>query len=203
MRNFNFALVGLVALALIILFTGKPAEQNLGGLVHTLQEDFTAGIRVGGTEVISKDRAFTPATLTVPGTTLIGNATTGLNYYANVVAPSADVTLTAAQSGSVIKMAVAGLDVTTPVPTAGLHYRFVVTAAVATTNMTIVAGTADTIEGTLIVAGAVVDCDAADIVTFVIDGENIGDYVDLYSDGTSWLIGSSGGLTASKITCTG
>lgn len=200
MRFSNLALGLAVVAALVVGFVGFSPEkavpsQNLGGLIHTLQEDFTQGIKVGGVEFVTKDRIMYPA--------LLGTSSAGLNYYANVVTPTADVTLTAAQTGSIVKMAVAGLDVTLPAPTAGLNYRFVVTAAVATTNMTVVAGTADTIEGTLIVAGAVVDCDAADVLNFVIDGENIGDYVDLYSDGTSWLIGSSGVLTAAKLTCTG
>lgn len=102
-------------------------------------------------------------------------------------------------------MGTAGVDVTLPAATAsaGVGYKFVVSAAVATTDMTIVGAAADLIEGTLIVAGAVVDCDASDIITFVVDGENIGDYVEVYSDGTKWMIGDSGALTTSKLTCSG
>lgn len=39
-------------------------------------------------------------------------------------------------------------------------------------------------------------------ITFVADGENIGDYIEVYGNGTDWLIGSSGALTSSKMTCT-
>jgi hypothetical protein len=47
--------------------------------------------------------------------------------------------------------------------------------------MTIVAGTADTIEGSLIVAGAVVACDSADLISIAATSEDIGDFVDVYS----------------------
>ena len=154
--------------------------------------DFAEGISVDGTSIINGAGAF------------IGQLTGNLTL--PVIATSAtDYTLTTAQSGSIVQMGTAGLDITTPAVTssAGTWYRFVVSSAVATTNMTIVAGTADTIEGSLIVAGAVVDCDASDLITIVVDGENIGDFVELYSDGTKWMIGSSGALTASKMTCSG
>lgn len=83
----------------------------------------------------------------------------------------------------------------------GLTYRFVVGGALTGDLVIKSNGGANVIEGTLIVAGAVVDCDAEDTITFVSDGENIGDYVELYSDGTYWYIGDSGALTASKLTC--
>lgn len=199
---------GVLAIILLIGFSKSP--NSVGGNFNPANQD-AYSFSVEGTEVISHAKALTATALTVSGATTltgatsIGSITAGLNFYRPVLAPSADTTLTIAQTGSIVQMAVAGLDVTLPAPTAaaGVGYRFVVSAAVATTDMTIVAGTADTIEGTLIVAGAVVDCDASDLLTFVIDGENIGDYVDMYSDGTKWLIGDSGALTASKLTCSG
>jgi hypothetical protein len=78
----------------------------------------------------------------------------------------------------------------------------VVKAAFATTNYVIDSAEGDNIEGTLIVAGAVVDCNAVDQIDFVNDGENLGDYVEIRSDGTKWFIGDSGVLTGSKMTCT-
>jgi hypothetical protein len=84
----------------------------------------------------------------------------------------------------------------------GVVYRFVVSTAFATTNWIIDSAEGDNIEGTLLVAGAVVDCDAEDQINFVHDGENLGDYVELRSDGSKWFIGDSGALTASKLTCT-
>lgn len=84
----------------------------------------------------------------------------------------------------------------------GANYRFVVNGALDTGNVIIDSAEGDNIEGTLIVAGAVVDCAAEDQLNFVVDGENVGDYVEVRSDGTQWLIGDSGVLTAAKLTCT-
>jgi hypothetical protein len=188
-------IAGIIALTVVtVLIVGgfKSMPQNyVGGNFNPVVVDFAEGISVDGTSIINGAGAF------------IGQLTGNLTL--PVIATSAtDYTLTASQSGSIVQLGSAGLDVTTPaVASAGTWYRFVVSASVATTNMTIVAGTADTIEGSLIVAGAVVDCNASDLITIVIDGENVGDYVELYSDGTSWLIGSSGALTASKMTCSG
>jgi hypothetical protein len=184
-NKFALVMVGVVVGVLLSAFSGQFAEPNLGSVYNNVLTDFSEGISVDGVVIIDGNRELTAL--------------------ASVYEPAGDVTLTAAQSGSIVEMNTAGQDVTLPTASAsvGAHYRFVVTGAVATTNMTIVASPADTIEGTLVVAGAVVDCDATDILTFVIDGENIGDYVELYTDGTSWLIGDSGVLTASKLTCTG
>lgn len=208
------ALLGILALFIVIaLFTtmskkeaeAPQPEENLGGLIETLPIDFTAGLRVNGTTVISSTRAISASSLTTTAGANLGVVGSGAYVTRPVLAPSADTTLTVAQSGAIVQMGVAGLDVTLPAATAsaGVEYRFVVSAAVATTNMTIIGDAADLIEGTLIVAGAVVDCDATDVLNFVIDGENIGDYVELYSDGTKWMIGDSGVLTAAKLTCTG
>lgn len=86
--------------------------------------------------------------------------------------------------------------------TVGQTYRFVVAGSV-TGDITIVTSDASNIiEGTLIVAGAVVDCDDEDTITIKADGENVGDFVELRTDGSKWFIGESGALTASKMTCT-
>lgn len=177
-------------------------EKNLGGVYNQVVQEFSEGITVDGTTVIDGTGMVTSSATSGSNLGVVGD---GAYLTRPVIAPAADTTLTVAQSGAIVQMAVAGLDVTLPAATAsaGVGYKFVVSAAVATTNMTIVGDAADLIEGTLIVAGAVVDCDATDIITFVIDGENIGDYVELYSDGTKWMIGDSGVLTAAKMTCSG
>lgn len=84
----------------------------------------------------------------------------------------------------------------------GVHYRFVISGAI-DGNVTVrTSDLGNNIEGTLLVAGAVVDCDAEDTITFVADGENIGDYFEIFSNGANWFLGSSGALTGSKLTCT-
>lgn len=176
-------LAGLVVLLGSMVLSSEQA--GIGGIYENVIQEFSEGISVDEVTVIDGDRY--------------------LNARTPVYAPGADATLTLAQSGSIIAMNTAGQDITLPPASEaiGANYNFVVTAAVATTNMTIVADPADTFEGSLIVAGAVVTCDAGDVLTFVIDGENIGDYVEVYSDGTSWLVGDSGVLTAAKLTCSG
>lgn len=209
MTKLQKIIFGLVtAITVMLLFSVASimkAPSNLGGVYNQVTSDFPEGITVDGTTRISGTGAITATTLTTTSTASLGVVGSGANITAPIVAPAADTTLTVAQSGAIVQMAVAGLDVTLPAATAaaGVGYRFVVSAAVASTDMTIVGAAADLINGTLVVAGAVVDCDASDIITLVIDGENVGDFVELYSDGTSWLIGDSGALTASKMTCSG
>lgn len=195
--------LGIVLLVAVLMLTGSKSD--VGGTFNPVVVDFAEGISVDGTMRISGTGAVTASSLSTTGGANLGVVGSGAYVTSPVLAPSADTTLTVAQSGAIVQMGVAGLDVTLPSATAsaGVGYRFVVSQAVATTNMTIVGSPADLIEGSLIVAGAVVDCDATDALNFVIDGENIGDYVELYSDGVKWMIGDSGVLTAAKLTCTG
>lgn len=113
-------------------------------------------------------------------------------------------TLTTAMSGETFY--IAGTTSTFILPAtsiaSGSFYRFVVGGAMTGDATIVTSDGGNNIEGSLIVAGAVIDCDAEDTLTFVADGENIGDFVELYSDGTYWYIGSSGALTESKLTCT-
>ncbi len=138
--------------------------------------------------------------LTVGGNSTFTGSLTFKESSANV---SADRTLTAADSGKTFYLsggaAAYTLSATT---TPGTWFRFVIGGAI-TGNATVVsAGSVNAIEGTLLVAGAVVDCAAEDTITFVADGENVGDFFDIRTDGTNWILGASGALTASKLTCT-
>lgn len=196
----------IAILALVLSIAGlSKTKAPVGGTFNPVKVDFAQGISVNGTDVISNLRGITATTLTATGAVSLGSATAGVNYFKKEITPTADTTLTVAQSGSIINMGTAGLDVTLPAVASsnGVHYRFVVSANFATTDMTVVSAEGDNIEGSLIVAGAVVDCAANDKITVVNDGEDIGDYFDLYSNGTTWFIGASNGLTASKLTCTG
>lgn len=132
----------------------------------------------------------------VPGVNMI--ASTG---FQRAITPSANITLTPNDSGSLYLIAT-GTTATLPAVAEGLWFRFMISGAIADTNFVIDSAEGDNIEGALIVAGAVVDCAAEDQINFVADGENLGDFVEVYSDGTSWLIGASGALTAAKLTCT-
>ena len=123
----------------------------------------------------------------------------------NVAATSvfSTTTLQLKDSGVTYSVSASGTTFMLPAVTeTGAKYRFEVGGALDTGNVIIDSVEGDNIEGTLLVAGAVVDCDAEDQINFVVDGENIGDYVELTTNGTNWLIGDSGALTSAKLTCT-
>ena len=130
--------------------------------------------------------------------TTISNDVTRI--FAKYEAISVGSALTAADSGKVLKVSGSGGTVTLPAPTAGFQIRFVTTGAMDTANTVIAGGTADKMEGSLIVAGAVVDVDAADQINFVHGSSNLGDFVDIWSDGSNYYVFgnalSSGALTA-------
>ena len=86
----------------------------------------------------------------------------------------------------------------------GTVYRFVVASALTSTyNAEILSAEGDNIEGSMIVAGAVVDCDASDRIYVLTDGENLGDFVELRSDGQKWFVTQSNALTSGKLLCDG
>ncbi len=123
----------------------------------------------------------------------------------SVMTPTAAKTLVADDNGSTIMLnAAAGFTITLPAHKAGLRFKVITGAVFATTNFIIAAAAADvdTIEGSLIVAGAVVSVVAADQVNFVASAENVGDFVELFSDGTTWHVFGNA-LTTGAITATG
>ena len=95
-----------------------------------------------------------------------------------------------------------GAAISMPALKAGAHYKFVVAAAFATSDWVITPSDADKLEGCLTVNGAAVDVDAADTITFELGAENIGDFVEITCDGSSWFV-TGVGLNASSITAAG
>ena len=83
----------------------------------------------------------------------------------------------------------------------GFHCRVIVGAAL-TDDGVLASAEGDNMEGSLVVAGAAVTVDAADQINFVDTAENIGDQVDVISDGTYWHVKGIG-LTTGSITATG
>ena len=98
--------------------------------------------------------------------------------------------------------AAGGAAISMPALKAGAHYKFVVAAAFATTDWVITPSDADKLEGCLTVNGAAVDVDAADTITFEEGAENIGDFVEITCDGSTWFV-TGVGLNASSITAAG
>ena len=119
------------------------------------------------------------------------------------ITPTAAVTLLASQSGADVYLnATAGFAITLPAVAAGLNFRFTVAAAFATTNFTVVTpGLVDIIQGGATVAGSDVPAADEDTISFVATAELKGDFVELWSDGTSWFVNGRG-TTAGSITFT-
>lgn len=114
---------------------------------------------------------------TITGATSIKNDDTGTTFILN---------------------AAGGAAVTLPAPEAGLNYKFIVGAAFATTDWTIVTeSNATIIQGAVLVNGAVVPGADEDTITFAAAAESVGDYVDLISDGTNWYVSGAGAVAAS------
>ena len=175
----------------------------------------------GTTEVeivdASATQTLTNKTLTSPTFTApaLGAATaTSLATTAGVTGPDASEiviatnVITAAESGKTFFLTAATEFASTlPTPAQGLHYRFIVTAAPSGASYTVATDSA-----AQILAGRVhsVAGDAGDVetaatgttITFV-DGQSVvGDFADVYSDGTSWFAICSSAVAAG-VTITG
>jgi len=87
---------------------------------------------------------------------------------------------------------------TLPAPTAGWKAKFIVSAAFSTDFVVqSPADNRDTINGGVMVNGAIVEADAVDRVTFEDDAESVGDYIEIHSDGTSYFLWGNGNAASS------
>ena len=113
---------------------------------------------------------------------------------------SGAVTLTADESNGqhYILDGGTGFGITLPVPTQGWRCKMTV-GKVFGTDYVITAGTAATFQGCILEAGAVQDVAAMDTLTLEDDKENLGDFLEFWSDGTSTLVFGNF-LTAASIT---
>jgi len=131
----------------------------------------------------------------------IGSATAGPRIYFQNSAPAGATTVTAAQTGSVFFVGAAGDVFTLPAPAAGLNYRFIVDALYITTPMTIVTtSSANIFQGNVLSAATAVVCVAKDSIAIVETAESLGDWVQVYSDGTSWFVQGQAAVTGA-LTC--
>jgi hypothetical protein len=111
---------------------------------------------------------------------------------------AAATTLTAADSGKTYLISGTGYTVTLPAPHAGFSVKFIVAAAFSTdTVVQTPADNRDTLNGGVIVNGAIVESDATDRVTFEDGAESIGDFIEITSDGTSFFLFGNGNASSS------
>lgn len=119
---------------------------------------------------------------------------------------AAATTLDANDGGKLFLLdAAAGATVTLPALAKGLHFRFQIAAAFATTNWVIDSAEGDNTNGSIVDMGstpAVVVASGEDQINFVATAETIGDYVDFVADydNSQWLVNgmcaANGGITA-------
>ena len=122
---------------------------------------------------------------------------------ANIEVLTADKTLSAKDSGKTfILKSAAGKAITYPAAAlvSGFKAKFIVGLAFATTAWTITAASKK-IQGTVVVNGASVLGANEDIITFAHAAENVGDWVEVVSDGTNIYV-TGVGSAASSITLT-
>jgi len=134
---------------------------------------------------------------------LSGKGTGGVGYVASSEIVAATNVLTAAESGKVCFLNDATEFVSTlPAPAQGLHFKFIVTAAPAGADYTVVTDSSDNvIEGLVVVNGASVPGANEDTISFVGGAAVVGDWCEVVSDGTSWFV-SGQGNAAGAITLT-
>ena len=111
---------------------------------------------------------------------------------------AAATTLTAADSEKTYLISGTGYTVTLPAPHAGFSVKFIVAAAFSTDCVVQTpADNRDTLNGGVIVNGAIVESDATDRVTFEDGAESIGDFIEISSDGTSFFLYGNGNASSS------
>lgn len=146
----------------------------------------------------------------VAGPYYYGDFTVGgqLGYRAKIyeidqTGATSSVTLSINDSGATVMMTGSSTQITLPaVSQTGATFRFQISGASTGYNWIIYSAEGDNINGTLSVNNADVACSGEDQLNFVVDGETIGDFVELISDGSQWLITGSDVETAAKLTCT-
>lgn len=195
-------IVALVFVAFVLLAPSETVDQVADSLGSSEVTTVSNPHVFSNTMTLSSTLALTGAatfasTLDVTGQVTMRDKVSSL---------TGSTTLTSTQSNTTIVWNTSGGTTTLPaVATAtGTVFHFLVGSALTSTyNAQISSAEGDNIEGSMIVAGAVVDCDASDRIYVLTDGENLGDFVELRSDGQKWFVTQSNALTAGKLLCDG
>lgn len=206
-------IIGIVAL----IVSGSSGNGTLAGITNYDQVDAADGFSVDETIVIdgtgNVDAPITSttgtfsSTLAVTGASTLTGAVTGGSTISGGILLAASTTsaadvLTVAQSGQVIVIQTTGAAYTLPAVTnAGANYKFIVGQAFST-NAVVTSAEGDNIEGGLTVNSLAVPCVGEDAINFIAASEELGDWVEVMSDGTSWHIVGSDVVTTVSMTCT-
>ena len=139
----------------------------------------------------------------IPGTHFAGPIKLGAKSMAlstDVHGLSAAKTLTADESNGMhyILDGGTGFGITLPAATQGWSCKFTIGATFGT-DFVFTAETSGTLEGCVLEAGAVQTIAAADTITLEDGVENVGDWIEFYSDGTTVFVFGNF-LTANSIT---
>lgn len=175
------------------------------GAATLASASITGAATVGTTLGVTGASTFA-STIAVTGTTTMATSTVDLitgGIASSATSTSAQtVTLLPTDSGKLIFIGTTGDTYTLPAVTnTGAHFKFIVGVAFST-NFVIDSAEGDNIEGGLTVNSLAVPCVGEDQINFVAASEELGDWVELYSDGTSWLIAGSDVVTTVSMTCT-
>lgn len=156
--------------------------------------DLDGAITIAGNSALAGNLVVT-GTTALSATTTIIEAANGIEW--------ADNTLTVAESGTTFYMGTStGFTYTLPPATNGVWFKFVVAATFTTTNYVIDSAEGSNIDGSLMVVSTIVECDAEDQINFVHSAENIGDWIEIRSNGANWFITGGQGQDSGAITCT-
>ena len=111
---------------------------------------------------------------------------------------TAGKTLVAADNGSVLFLGDADSgDITLPAVTnTGFSAKIICNFAI-TASSAVISAEGDNISGVLVVNGATVLAEAEDQINFILNLAEIGDYINIISDGTSWIVDGIGGAAGS------
>jgi len=119
--------------------------------------------------------------------------------FEDLVSLSVDTTLTPADTGKTFLLDSVGEAITLPAMTAGVKFKFLITAAVATSSWTVTA-TAAKIYGSVTEAGIVQLASAETTITIVHTKAIEGDWFELVSDGTNWYVSGQFSVASSFTT---
>jgi hypothetical protein len=172
-----------------IMNSEVPAGEQELGITSRSDLTTTGDLTVGDDVTVGDDLTVTD------DTAMTGNLTTAGHVKNTAGTITATTTLTV-NSGNLQFLDTSAYQTTITLPTktaTGTVFRFVVRGALTGVTYQITSAEKDNISGTLIVAGAVVDCRDEDYINIITDGEAIGDYVEVISLGTTGWASLYGG----------